>query len=297
MKLRTGQTLDGPDGGPNGADSPSSRRRTPAEAAVAGLSRTALVVAAVLGLASYFAPDLARQVLSRVLSAVRGPGKALPSASELRIVTREELALAGSHNASGVHYLSIVGHVFDVSEGRSYYGPGGSYAFFSGTDGTRAFATGEFNKEGLIETAEGLGPSGCLAIDNWLKFFLNHKRYRLLGYLEGSEYMDAATQTAAPALLRLRDCASVGQQESEAAKSKAFCNSEWDLRVGRKRVWCGEGAAGSGDMVPRKAQYLAADGSLKDQCVCIPVQQITTRLDVLPYAGCGERALECEFSA
>jgi len=213
----------------------------------------------------------------------------------LRMVSRAELELANSNNASGVHFLSIAGHVFDVSLGKSYYGPKGSYSFFSGTDASRAFATGEFNKEGLLESAEGLGPSGCLAIENWLKFFKRHSKYRLVGYLEGSIYMDAASGTPLPAFLSLRDCARVGKNEAEAAKSRDYCNTDWDLRTGIKRVWCGDGV--SQDLfVPRLAQFMTHDGKLRDQCICIPVQQITSRLDVLIYPSCGDRNLECEFT-
>jgi hypothetical protein len=39
---------------------------------------------------------------------------------------------------------SIVGHVFDVSNGRGFYGPGGGYDFFAFRDGSRAYATGDF---------------------------------------------------------------------------------------------------------------------------------------------------------
>jgi predicted heme/steroid binding protein len=42
-------------------------------------------------------------------------------------------------------FIVVKGHVFDVSNGRSYYGPGSGYNFFAGRDGTRSFATGCFD--------------------------------------------------------------------------------------------------------------------------------------------------------
>lgn len=46
-------------------------------------------------------------------------------------------------------YLVIVGEVFDVRAGPSYYGKGGSYSFFTGGDGSRAFVSGDFTETGL----------------------------------------------------------------------------------------------------------------------------------------------------
>jgi predicted heme/steroid binding protein len=44
-------------------------------------------------------------------------------------------------------YLAINGTIYDVSNGRRFYGPGGSYASFSGVDATRAFVTGCFAED------------------------------------------------------------------------------------------------------------------------------------------------------
>lgn len=40
--------------------------------------------------------------------------------------------------------IAILGDVYDVSEGRRIYGPGGYYSFFSGRDASRAYVTGCF---------------------------------------------------------------------------------------------------------------------------------------------------------
>lgn len=41
-------------------------------------------------------------------------------------------------------YIAILGDVYDVTEGRRIYGPGGYYSFFSGRDASRAYVTGCF---------------------------------------------------------------------------------------------------------------------------------------------------------
>jgi hypothetical protein len=44
-------------------------------------------------------------------------------------------------------YLAINGTIYDVSSGRRFYGPGGSYQYFGGVDATRAFVTGCFAED------------------------------------------------------------------------------------------------------------------------------------------------------
>lgn len=44
-------------------------------------------------------------------------------------------------------YLAVNGTIFDVSAGRDYYGPGGSYHGLAGHDATRAYVTGCFGED------------------------------------------------------------------------------------------------------------------------------------------------------
>lgn len=59
-------------------------------------------------------------------------------------LTTEELALFNGTDPKKPIYLAINGTIFDVSEGRHSYGPGGGYSVFAGRDATRAFVTGCF---------------------------------------------------------------------------------------------------------------------------------------------------------
>ena len=62
-------------------------------------------------------------------------------------MTPAELALYNGTDNSLPIYLAINGSVYDVSASPDYYGPGGSYHFFAGQDGTRAFVTGCFDED------------------------------------------------------------------------------------------------------------------------------------------------------
>jgi len=44
-------------------------------------------------------------------------------------------------------YLAVNGTIYDVSNGRRFYGPGGSYHFFAGADASRAFITECFDSD------------------------------------------------------------------------------------------------------------------------------------------------------
>jgi cytochrome b involved in lipid metabolism len=61
--------------------------------------------------------------------------------SNIRVFSADELK---SLTTDKLLYLSILGSVYDVSKGAKHYAPGGSYAFFTGIDGSRAFITGDF---------------------------------------------------------------------------------------------------------------------------------------------------------
>ena len=41
--------------------------------------------------------------------------------------------------------------MFDVTRGEKHYGKDGGYHFFSGVDASRAFVTGEFKGDGLVD--------------------------------------------------------------------------------------------------------------------------------------------------
>ena len=79
----------------------------------------------------------------------------IPYESTEKILTRDELKkYDGSEGSLGL-YIAILGQVFDVSKSPQYYGPNGGYGFFAGKDASRAFVTGQFDEEGLIDDVSG----------------------------------------------------------------------------------------------------------------------------------------------
>ncbi|KAG2179859.1 hypothetical protein INT43_003645, partial [Umbelopsis isabellina] len=99
--------------------------------------------------------------------------------SEL-VLSEQELAKYDGSNPSLPVYIAIDGEVFDVTKGRGWYAPGGSYSFFAGRDAARAYATGCF-KEHLTHDLRGLGENQLKGIENWKNFYKNHHKYHKVG--------------------------------------------------------------------------------------------------------------------
>lgn len=55
-----------------------------------------------------------------------------------------------------------------------------------GKDATRAFVTGDFSPEGLVDDVTGLSEQDLLSILDWIKFY--EKDYKLVGVLQGTYY-------------------------------------------------------------------------------------------------------------
>ncbi|KGO74993.1 Gtr1/RagA G protein [Penicillium italicum] len=70
-------------------------------------------------------------------------------------LTPSQLSLYNGTDTNLPIYVAVNGSIFDVSENRMIYGPGGSYNFFAGRDATRAFVTGCF-KEDLTNDMRGV---------------------------------------------------------------------------------------------------------------------------------------------
>lgn len=130
-------------------------------------------------------------------------------------MTPEELAEFDGTVETKPLYLAINGTIYDVSNGRRIYGPGGSYHVFAGCDAARAYVTGCFQED---RTADMRGVEDMfLPIDDpevdahwtaaqmeelkkqeleqalqrahdalayWTNFFAKSKKYHMVGYVK-----------------------------------------------------------------------------------------------------------------
>ena len=82
-------------------------------------------------------------------------------------------------------YLSLNGTVFDVSEGRNFYGPDGPYELFAGHECGIALAKMSFDTTFLddLEGCKNLNFGEKTELDNWIEKFTYYRCYPVVGRL------------------------------------------------------------------------------------------------------------------
>ncbi|XP_072047928.1 neuferricin-like [Amphiura filiformis] len=209
-----------------------------------------------------------------------------------RIFSLEELKqYDGSEESKGL-YLAFLGKVYDVSKGKQHYGPGGGYSFFAARDATRAFVTGDFTDEGLVEDIDGLSPREMLEVKHWVEFY--EKDYTPVGILEGHFY--DANGKPKEALHKAEAQIKEGLKEQAAAEEdkKRFppCNSEW--KQGSGRVWCSNlsgGVSRNWEGFPRKYY---TQGAANWRCACVREEHLNKAM-FREFEDCPPTSVSCKL--
>lgn len=211
-------------------------------------------------------------------------------AEPTRIFTKEELAKYKGENGGDI-YLALMGRVFDVTRGRDYYGPGGGYSFFSGVDGSRAFVTGDFKPEGLIDDITGLGSQDYIGLRDWLDFYM--KDYQYIGKLQGLFY-DADGKTTEyyhDAQQWIKEASNYKEDEDLFKEKFPMCNIEYKPEEG-SRVWCSTKSGGiQRDWVGFPRSLYSAD-SKNIRCACAQETDLNDSL-LKEYPNCPKDATSC----
>ncbi|PKU82743.1 membrane-associated progesterone-binding protein 4 [Dendrobium catenatum] len=186
-----------------------------------------------------------------------------------RLWTVEELAPFNGTDEKLPILLGILGSVFDVTRGKSHYGPGGGYHHFAGRDASRAFASGNFTGDGLTDSLQGLSGVEISSVVDWRKFYF--ERYTFVGKLVGWYYDKDGNPTKhlkgveakAKRAARLQE-----KQKIEEAKIPS-CNSKWSQEEGGE-VWCD---AGYPRLVQRPLE-MALNGKRSRRCACFKEEEL-----------------------
>lgn len=110
------------------------------------------------------------------------PIEPLPPPVQLGDVTEEELKAYDGSDPKKPLLMAIKGQIYDVTQSRMFYGPGGPYALFAGKDASRALAKMSFEEKDLTGNIEGLGPFELDALQDWEYKFMG--KYVKVGQLK-----------------------------------------------------------------------------------------------------------------
>ena len=86
---------------------------------------------------------------------------------------KAELASYNGTNEARAVLIAIRGKVFDVTAGRTFYGPGGPYGAFAGVDASRMLAKMQTAPDELDPAIHDLTASEINSLESWEQFFGN----------------------------------------------------------------------------------------------------------------------------
>ncbi len=160
--------------------------------------------------------------------------KEKPDTKVERILSKEELKEYDGLTKGKGPYLAVLGQVFDVSKKAEMYTPGSGYGFFSGIDGSRAFVTGEFNEEGLIDDVTDLSHQDYLGLLDWVQFY--HKDYEYVGKVVGRFYDEQGKETEYKKEVDrwIGEAQKEKEKKDEEGQMYPSCNSEWGKEKGHR---------------------------------------------------------------
>ncbi|XP_016445269.2 membrane steroid-binding protein 1 [Nicotiana tabacum] len=145
--------------------------------AYTGLSPTTFFTAVALALAFYYvvselfgSTDHGHQQRSRNFEEQVQP---LPPPVQLGEISEKELKEYDGSDSKKPLLMAIKGQIYDVSQSRMFYGPGGPYALFAGKDASRALAKMSFEEKDLTGDISGLGPFELEALQDWEYKFMS----------------------------------------------------------------------------------------------------------------------------
>ena len=147
----------------------------------------------------------------------------LPPPVQLGEITAEELKQYDGSDPKKPLLMAIKSQIYDVSQSRMFYGPGGPYALFAGKDASRALAKMSFEDKDLTGDTTGLGPFELEALQDWEYKFMS--KYVKVGTIKSSvpETQEESTSEATKA-------AEDVPSESPAVKSEETSSSTADAK-------------------------------------------------------------------
>nr|GEW45123.1 membrane steroid-binding protein 1-like [Tanacetum cinerariifolium] len=154
-----------------------------------GLSPTTLLTAVAVSLSIYYVISSLFGDSSSDMQQTRSSSfeerEPLPPPVQLGEVTADELKEYDGTDPKKPLLMAIKGQIYDVSQSRMFYGPGGPYALFAGKDASRALAKMSFEAKDLTGDITGLGLFELDALRDWEYKFMS--KYAKVGTIKTPE--------------------------------------------------------------------------------------------------------------
>lgn len=196
-------------------------------------------------------------------------------------------------------YLSILGNVFDVTEGGKHYKAGAPYHYFTGRDASLAFITG--SAQDLTDDISSLTTDQVQSLhDQW--FELYRTKYVYKGKLNGRFFDEYGNPTEAWYNVRRELEMAKVQKMQKQMMDKIFppCNIEYNVNTGTV-VWCTDRSGGiKRDWIGVPRMYYESPGDKQYRCVCINLESNDygkSKQKFKTYAGCELSSPRCTYTS
>ena len=142
----------------------------------------------------------------------------------LRVFTPEMLAKYDGSDEKLPLLLSVLGKVFDVTDGAKHYGRGEGYNCFVGKANSRAFFSGEFSK--VRDDVLDMTPDQIATVTSWESFYVKHESYPEVGVVTGLYFDCDGTPTSARSEVytKIEEVAATAQKEESIMKEFPICS-------------------------------------------------------------------------
>ncbi|XP_076959201.1 membrane steroid-binding protein 1-like [Bidens hawaiensis] len=108
----------------------------------------------------------------------------------------EKLKAYGGSDPQKPLLMAIKGQIYDVSQSRMFYGPGGPYSVFAGKDASRALAKMSFEENDMNDDLTCLNEFELDALQDWEdKFQSRYVKVGTIKKLKGTPEASTANQT------------------------------------------------------------------------------------------------------
>ncbi|KAI3425396.1 Cytochrome b5 heme-binding domain-containing protein [Psidium guajava] len=143
----------------------------------------------------------------------------LPPPVQLGEISEDELKQYDGADPKKPLLMAIKGQIYDVSQSRMFYGPGGPYALFAGKDASRALAKMSFEERDLTGDISGLGPFEIDALQDWEYKFMS--KYVKVGTIKKTIPVTEEASTAESAEVADKDVPKTSEDRpSESTEAK-----------------------------------------------------------------------------